>query len=229
MRRGCFFCLLFVIFFALAGMPFSAAALDGAAKKAKGQPGSEKKSSAQQSGARQVQGQATPGAAGATEISPGQIKARSAILVEVSTGAVLFEQNADEPIEPASFTKIASLYLIFDALKHGRIHLEDEVLVSETAWRTGGSKMFVGLGSIAFLTASTAIVQIRSDPMMRGRVLALQAMVFLGSTPIGGPVLGLICDQFGARAGFVVGGVRDLVVGDFRLVGLVQLGGLAVG
>jgi hypothetical protein len=42
---------------------------------------------------------------------------------------------------------------------------------------------------------------------MRGRVLALQAIVFLGSTPIGGPILGAICDWFGARAGLVVGGV----------------------
>ena len=42
---------------------------------------------------------------------------------------------------------------------------------------------------------------------MRGRVLALQAMVLLGSTPIGGPLLGWVCEVFGARAGFVVGAV----------------------
>lgn len=81
------------------------------------------------------------------EISPGQINAKSAILVEVSTGAVLFEQNADEIIEPASFTKVMSLYLIFEGLKQGRIHLNDDVWISETAWRTGGSKMFVGIGT----------------------------------------------------------------------------------
>jgi len=147
MRRGCFFCLLLVLFFALAGMPFSATALDGATKKTKTQSGVEKKAGTQQSGAKQGKGQIPAGAAAATEISPGQIKVRSAILVEVSTGAVLFEQNADEPIEPASFTKIASLYLIFEALKQGRVNLNDEVLISETAWRTGGSKMFVGLGT----------------------------------------------------------------------------------
>ena len=56
------------------------------------------------------------------------------------------------------------------------------------------------------MTASTAIVQIRSDPQMRGRVLALQAMVFLGSTPIGGPIVGAVCEAFGARAG--LGGRR---------------------
>lgn len=67
--------------------------------------------------------------------------------------------------------------------------------------------MVVGFFSIMFMTASTAIVQLRADPAMRGRVLAIQAMVFLGSTPIGGPILGAVCDAFGARMGLVVGGV----------------------
>jgi MFS family permease len=70
--------------------------------------------------------------------------------------------------------------------------------------------VFVGFSSIIFMTASTAIVQLRSAPEMRGRVLALQAIVFLGSTPIGGPFIGWVCDQFGARAGFVVGGLAAL-------------------
>ena len=65
--------------------------------------------------------------------------------------------------------------------------------------------LFVGLASIGFLTASTAIVQVRAAPEMRGRVLALQAMVFLGSTPIGGPVLGAVCEAWGARVGLLVG------------------------
>jgi MFS family permease len=70
--------------------------------------------------------------------------------------------------------------------------------------------LLVGGGSIAFMTASTAIVQLRSDPMMRGRVLALQAIVFLGSTPIGGPILGAVSDWFGARAGLALGGVAAI-------------------
>jgi MFS family permease len=71
--------------------------------------------------------------------------------------------------------------------------------------------LFVGLTSIGFLTASTAIVQVRADPAMRGRVLALQAMVFLGSTPIGGPILGFVCEAWGARAGLLVGGIACLL------------------
>ncbi len=85
--------------------------------------------------------------AASIEMSPGQINARSAVLLEVSTGAVIFEQNADEPIEPASFTKILTLYLVNEALQQGVAHLDDSVYISEKAWRTGGSKMFVGVGT----------------------------------------------------------------------------------
>ena len=70
--------------------------------------------------------------------------------------------------------------------------------------------LFVGFTSIAFLTTATAIVQLRADPVMRGRVLALQSMVFIGSTPIGGPILGAICDAFGARAGIAIGAAGAL-------------------
>jgi MFS family permease len=65
----------------------------------------------------------------------------------------------------------------------------------------------VGFTSMVFMTSTTAIVQVRSDPAMRGRVLALQSIVFLGSTPIGGPIIGAICDAFGPRSGLFVGGV----------------------
>ncbi len=78
--------------------------------------------------------------------------------------------------------------------------------------------LLVGLGSIAFLTASTSIVQMRSDPTMRGRVLALQAMVFLGSTPIGGPILGWICEHYGARWGVAVGAAAALGAGAWGMV-----------
>jgi MFS family permease len=77
--------------------------------------------------------------------------------------------------------------------------------------------LLVGLGSIAFLTASTSIVQLRSDPTMRGRVLALQAMVFLGSTPIGGPILGWICQELGPRYGVAVGAIAAVGAGVWGL------------
>ncbi|MGI8663103.1 MAG: MFS transporter [Acidimicrobiales bacterium] len=78
--------------------------------------------------------------------------------------------------------------------------------------------VFVGVTSIAFLTAATAIVQVRAAPEMRGRVLALQAMVFLGSTPIGGPLLGAVCDVWGARVGTALGGVACLVAAGIGVI-----------
>ena len=77
--------------------------------------------------------------------------------------------------------------------------------------------VFVGLTSVAFLTSSTAIVQVRADPAMRGRVLALQGMVLIGSTPIGGPLLGYICDAFGARVGIAIGAVAAVGAGVWGL------------
>lgn len=73
----------------------------------------------------------------------------------------------------------------------------------------------MGVASITFMTASTAIMQLRADPSMRGRVLALQAIVFLGSTPIGGPILGWVCQQYGARSGVMIGGVSALVAAGY--------------
>jgi len=71
----------------------------------------------------------------------------------------------------------------------------------------------VGAASIAFMTASTALVQTEADPSMRGRVLALQAMVFLGSTPIGGPIVGWITEHFGARYAIGVGALACVGAG----------------
>ena len=71
----------------------------------------------------------------------------------------------------------------------------------------------MGATSVAFLTASTAVVQLRARPEMRGRVLALQAMLFLGSTPIGGPLIGWVSETLGARAGLLVGAVAALAIG----------------
>ena len=83
------------------------------------------------------------------------------------------------------------------------------------AFATG---FLVGFGSIMFMTAATAITQLAANPSMRGRVLALQAIVFLGSTPIGGPILGAISETFGARYGIAVGAVATLAAGAFGLL-----------
>src|SRR5207237_10526101 len=71
----------------------------------------------------------------------------------------------------------------------------------------------LGVNSIAFLTATTAIVQIEAAPEMRGRILALQAMLFLGSTPVGGPIVGWVSQQFGARYAIGLGAVSAIAAG----------------
>jgi MFS family permease len=76
----------------------------------------------------------------------------------------------------------------------------------------------LGFSSIAFMTATTAIVQVRADPRMHGRVLALQTVLLIGTTPIGGPIMGAIADAFGARVPLVIGGAAALAAALFGLV-----------
>jgi MFS family permease len=77
--------------------------------------------------------------------------------------------------------------------------------------------VLVGFSGVAFMTTSTAIMQLRATPSMRGRVLALQAMVFLGSTPIGGPILGWLCDVTSPRFGLLLGGLATLAAAAWGL------------
>lgn len=72
--------------------------------------------------------------------------AKAAIIVDYRTGATLFEKNADERIPPASMSKLMTAYMVFDRLKSGRLKLDEEVLVSERAWKMGGSQMFLEVG-----------------------------------------------------------------------------------
>jgi serine-type D-Ala-D-Ala carboxypeptidase (penicillin-binding protein 5/6) len=72
--------------------------------------------------------------------------AKAAILIDHDTGQVLYEKNADEPLPPASMSKLMTVYMVLERLKDGRLHLDDELSVSEKAWRKGGSKMFVEVG-----------------------------------------------------------------------------------
>ena len=75
-----------------------------------------------------------------------QISAPSAILMEASTGQIIYEKNPDEKLPPASVTKVMTLLLIFDALDSGQIKLGDEVTTSEYAASMGGSQVFLEPG-----------------------------------------------------------------------------------
>jgi MFS family permease len=80
--------------------------------------------------------------------------------------------------------------------------------------------VLMGITSITFMTTCTAIVQLRAEPMMRGRVLALQAIVFIGSTPIGGPIVGWISERFGARYAIALGALAALGAGAYGLASM---------
>jgi D-alanyl-D-alanine carboxypeptidase (penicillin-binding protein 5/6) len=87
-------------------------------------------------------------------------EAKHAMVLEAETGAVLLDKGSDERIPPASMSKVMTAYLVFDYLKQGRAKLEDELPVSENAWRTQGSKMFVPINS-----------RIKIDDLLRGMIV----------------------------------------------------------
>lgn len=89
-----------------------------------------------------------------------ETKAKQAFMIDLSTGTVLLEKNAEERMPTASMSKIMTMYMLFEALKEGRIALDDTLPVSEHAWRKGGSKMFVEVGD-----------RVRVEDLMRGVIV----------------------------------------------------------
>ena len=82
--------------------------------------------------------------------SPPSFKAKSFVLVDYQTGQILAGENEHERVEPASITKVMTSYVAYDEIKNGRLKYEDEVTVSESAWRRGldssESRMFIEVG-----------------------------------------------------------------------------------
>ena len=94
-----------------------------------------------------------------------EVVARQAILMDMATGAVLFEKNADEPAPPASMSKMMTAYMVFERLLDGRLSLDDTFLVSETAWRKGGAKSG---SSTMFLDPGK---RVRVEDLLRGIIV----------------------------------------------------------
>ena len=102
-----------------------------------------------------------------------ELNAKSAILIEESTGNVIYEKNADEKLSPASMTKIMSLILIMEKLESGKINKTDDVVVSKEASGMGGSQVFINEGEtykvdellkgVAIASANDAVVAIRKS------------------------------------------------------------------
>jgi len=79
--------------------------------------------------------------------APPQLGSESYMLIDFVTGQIIVESSPDEILEPASLTKLMTAYAAFKALEQGQINLDDQVYVSEKAWRTDGSRMFIEVGT----------------------------------------------------------------------------------
>ena len=90
-----------------------------------------------------------------------QCDAESAVLMDGLTGQVLYEQNPNLRIPPASFVKVMTLYLVYDAIRAGQMKMDDMVTVSERAWRMQGSKMFIKVGE-----------RVKVEDLMKGVAIA---------------------------------------------------------
>lgn len=91
-----------------------------------------------------------------------KVSAPSALLMEMSTGQVIYEKEADVKRAPASVTKIMTMLLIFDALESGKIKLEDEVTVSEYAASMGGSQVFLEPGEVQTVDTMIKCISVAS-------------------------------------------------------------------
>jgi D-alanyl-D-alanine carboxypeptidase (penicillin-binding protein 5/6) len=80
---------------------------------------------------------------------PFEVEAKQAIMIDASTGTVLLEKNPDERMAPSSMTKMMTDYVVFEALKSGAMKMDEELPVSERAWKMGGSQMFLEVGKTA--------------------------------------------------------------------------------
>ncbi|WP_458096868.1 D-alanyl-D-alanine carboxypeptidase family protein [Roseomonas sp. WA12] len=100
------------------------------------------------------------GSPATTPLGPVDTVARQALIIDADTGAVLLEKNAEERMPPSSMSKLMTMYVVFDLLKQGRLTMEQELPVSERAWRMGGSKMFVQIGN-----------QVKVSDLIRGVII----------------------------------------------------------
>ena len=94
--------------------------------------------------------------------APGAMEtvAKQAYILDMQTGAVLLEKDADTPAPPASLSKLMTIYMVFEQLKSGELSLDDKFVVSRKAWRMGGSKMFVEIDK-----------EVRIEDLLRGIIV----------------------------------------------------------
>ncbi len=79
--------------------------------------------------------------------APPQVAAKNYLLIDFDSGRILAEKDADAQIEPASITKLMTAYVVYNELETGRIEINEQVRISEKAWRMGGSRMYLEVGT----------------------------------------------------------------------------------
>lgn len=95
-----------------------------------------------------------------TPFGPVDTAAKFAVIIDHTTGATLLDKDADTSMVPSSMTKLMTAYIVYGMLKSGRLKLDQELPVSEKAWRMQGSKMFVGIGT-----------QVKVEDLIRGMIV----------------------------------------------------------
>ena len=100
-----------------------------------------------------------------TLIGPVDTVARWAVVIDYNTNATLLDKNADEQMPPSSMTKLVTAYVVFQALKAGKLSLDQQLTVSENAWRTGGAKTG---GSTMFLDLNSSV---KVEDLIRGMIV----------------------------------------------------------
>lgn len=89
-----------------------------------------------------------------------EVAARAWLVFDANSGQVLGSQSPDMPVEPASITKVMTAFLVFEAIEEGRLAMDQEILVSERAWRAPGSRMFIDVNS-----------RVRVEDLLRGMIV----------------------------------------------------------
>lgn len=79
-------------------------------------------------------------------LTPDQVAAKEAYVIDFDTGTILLDKGGNDKMPTSSMSKVMTMYMVFDAIENDRLKLDDKLTVSEKAWRTQGSKMFVPIG-----------------------------------------------------------------------------------
>ncbi|MEU7205149.1 MFS transporter [Streptomyces sp. NPDC045470] len=106
--------------------------------------------------------------------------------------------------------------------------LEMAAALSPTAWVFGALLIVIGVVGLTINVTANSSVQMATDPLMRGRVMSLFMMVFMGGTPLGAPLVGWVTDAYGARIGFLAGGLVSALAAIGVGLVLTRAGGLRV-